>query len=77
MQGKDLKNSYKKEDEKLGRWSQFRDSWRERPMEARPPNMPFIYCLINSEHYPECLPGWPQRPGPEGNEEELGDPGDM
>ncbi|XP_040849283.1 fer-1-like protein 5 [Ochotona curzoniae] len=49
--GKDLKNSYKKEDEKLGRWSQFRDSWRERPMEARPPNMPFIYCLINKPHY--------------------------
>ncbi|XP_062065881.1 fer-1-like protein 5 isoform X1 [Lepus europaeus] len=52
---RDLKFNYKKEEEKPGVWGQFRDSWRERPEEPLPANMPFIYCLINKPHYYQLL----------------------
>lgn len=34
------------------------DSWRPDAEDTQPPHLPFIYCLFNSEHLIESLPGW-------------------
>lgn len=60
------------------RLDRIRSSWRAPPEITQPPNLPFIYCIFNSEHSIESRLGWPRRhPAPEGREQGAwgGDPG--
>lgn len=65
LQAMDLKHRAGKEEEsKPWPWGldrQFRDPQRQ---DARPPNMPFIYCTFNSKCWLRRLLEWPQRPVP-------------
>lgn len=61
------------------RLDRIRSSWRAPPEITQPPNLPFIYCIFNSEHSIESRLGWPRRhPAPEDREQGAwgGDPGD-
>lgn len=67
-QGLDLKQ--KAEEKEIRMSSQdvgksYMDSWRPAAEDTQPPHLPFIYCVFNSEHLIESLPGW-QRLGRSG-----------
>lgn len=61
-QGIDLKQQAEKEESRTssrGMSKTFRDAWRPAPENTKPPHLPFIYCVFNSEHLIESQSGCP------------------
>lgn len=64
-QAMDLKEQTEKEVDRAPSRSlskRLGDAWRPAPEDIQLPNLPFIYCIFDSEHLIESLLGWPQRP---------------
>lgn len=61
----DLKQQAEKEENRApsrGLSKTFRLSWRPAPEDTQPPDLPFIYCVFDSEHLTESPPGWALQP---------------